>query len=408
MLELLSIPLLVAGGSILFSRAGNWTDRQKLEKIFVRVGLVVKEGDKVKKLRLLRKTPINDDKEIGMEYVYQIPLGISMDEVEEKYAAIRDGINIKREGNQKHVEMDYDGALRIKIYERSIKKKVEFTEELLIGGWNVPIGENHKGFVYHDHEKIPHLLIAGTTRYGKTVFLKNLITSLIAQSPERVKFTLIDLKGGLAFSRFERLKQVHKVATDPFESKDVLLEVEAEIRERLAHYRAHGFEDAKEAKEKIRHFIIVDEGAQISSKGTRDKETRNAKIECERIIDYIASVSGGVGYRLVFATQYPLRENLSPIVKQQCDAKLVFRLQNETASRVAMDAQGAEKLPRKDNTYHGGRAIYMTDAPTEVQTPFIDNDTIEKLISPHKVVKTVEVYDADQPGENRTDIIEFR
>lgn len=404
MIEFLIPPLLIGVGTFFFSKK-MWSDQQKIEKVLEL--LEIKEGERIKKFKLLRKDPIQGDFEIGTEYVYKIPLKSSMDKIESVHAAIRDGINIKREGNQKHVEMEYDGALKIKVYEQYVPKQVEYNMELLkmCNAWSVPLGKTFDGYVFHDFELIPHMLVAGTTRYGKTVYLKNLITTLAHKHPEEVIFSLIDLKGMLAFSRFENLRQVKYTASDGYESLEILMHVVNEMNFRMKSYRGK-YEDVKEAGLRDRHFIIVDEGAQLSSKQTKDKELRKVLMECERLLEEIARLGAGLGYRLIYATQYPLRENLPPNVKMNCDAKLVFRLQNEIASRVVMNENGAEKLPRKKGKYQGGRAIYMTDAPLLVQTPFIKNETIDRLLEPYKVVVTNEHHPEEQ-REDRADFIEF-
>jgi hypothetical protein len=173
------------------------------------------------------------------------------------------------------------------------------------------------------------------------------------------------------------------------------------MNNRMKKFRGK-YEDVKEANISERHFIIIDEGAQLSSKQTKDRELRKVYAECEALLEKIAALGAGLGYRLIYATQYPLRENLLPNVKINYDAKLVFHLQNDIASRVVMNENGAEKLPRKEGSYQGGKAIYMTDAPLLVQTPFITNDTIDKLIEPYKVVKTMNTM---QKGQERKEQI---
>ncbi|WP_273130045.1 FtsK/SpoIIIE domain-containing protein [Bacillus weihaiensis] len=397
-------PFLLAAGALWLGRR-NWSDQDKIQKILE--VLEVREGDKVRKFKLLRKDFINDDKSLGVEYVYKIPLKVSMDDIERLYPKLRDGINVKREGKQKHVEIEYDGALKIKVYENPVPDKVEYNRELiqLCKKWQVPLGDTFEGSVFHDFDSIPHMLVAGTTRYGKTVYLKNLITTLTVNHPEEVIFSLIDLKGMLAFARFENLRQVKYTASNAYEAMEVLTHVVTEMNTRMSKFRGR-YEDVKEANISQRHFIIVDEGAQLSSKQTKDKNLRKVLAECERLMEEVARLGAGLGFRLIYATQYPLRENLPPNIKMNCDAKLVFRLQNDIASRVVMNQDGAEKLPRKKGAYQGGRAIYMTDAPLLVQTPFITNETIEELIEPYKVVKNDEYNRKKQP-EERTDFVEF-
>lgn len=396
------IPFFIAAGAVWMGRR-KWSDQDKIEKVLEMAE--VKEGDRVEKFKLLRKDPINGDRDLGVEYVYKIPLKSSMDKIEAIYPSLRDGINIKREGQQKHVEIEYDGALRIRVFEQGMKNEVPYSL-LSVKGWCVSLGLSYQGEVLHDFSKIPHMLISGTTRYGKTVFLKNVITTLIVTQPELASFTLIDLKGGLAFNRYKNLRQVKETANDVAETYLALKNVLTSMTERIDEFREKGYENLEESPYEDRHFIIIDEGADMSSHRITNVKLKKVHVACESMICEIARKGGGVGYHLLFATQYPLRENLPPDVKINCDAKLVFRLQNGKASETVMNETGAEKLPRKKGSYQGGRAIYMTDAPLIVQTPFITNDTIEKLIEPYKVVKTDE-HSPEGAGEEGADFVEF-
>jgi S-DNA-T family DNA segregation ATPase FtsK/SpoIIIE len=123
-----TLPFILAAGAVWLGRK-NWSDKDKSEKILEL--LEIKEGDKVRKFKLLRKDFILGDNELGMEYVYKIPLKTSMDQVEQIYSKLRDGINIKREGNQKHVEVSYDGVLKMRVYDKPIPKEVEYNRELV-------------------------------------------------------------------------------------------------------------------------------------------------------------------------------------------------------------------------------------------------------------------------------------
>jgi DNA segregation ATPase FtsK/SpoIIIE, S-DNA-T family len=65
--------------------------------------------------------------------------------------------------------------------------------------------------------------------------------------------------------------------------------------------------------------------------------------------------------------------------KQNSDAKLCFRVQSGTASRVVLDSDGAENLPEIK-----GRAIYqMADKRIVIQTPLITPEIIQETITPY-------------------------
>lgn len=423
---LLSIAGCTAMGGLLaytVTDHGGTTEAGKIQRIAARCGLIIKEQGKTHTIQLLRRRRHS----WGAEYVYRIPLGLSFEDFRKKQHYLEDGLNHKRglfdltlddiktlrlrsdlldqikkllssKKGRKEVLMEYDGTLRIKIYNDPMPELYALTDEALADcrGWAVCLGWAREGIVYHDFDKIPHMVAAGTTRYGKSVFLKNVITTLIHNHPNTVKLTLLDLKGGLAFNRFKNCRQVETVAKDVTESLAALKNVHAAILARQREYLAAGHEDIREAKEKTRHFIIVDEAAELASKGEGNPAIKAMKVQIEHILAEIARIGGGLGFRLIFATQYPTADTLPRQIKQNCDARLCFRLQTDIASQVVLDEPGAEDLPLIK-----GRAIYQTDRKLIVQTPLIENAFIDKVITPHITFKPrrEEPDDAGSPAE---------
>jgi hypothetical protein len=404
---------IAAGGLVGYTylnQSGGTSEAAKIQRIAANCGLVVKEKGATRTIQLLRKSKHR----WGTEYAYRIPLGLSFMDFERKRDHLQDGLNNKHSileislddvkninlrGNiiqqirdilakkqkiSKTIEMEYDGLLKIKVYKNGLSEFIPFDDSLFnrCNDWEVPIGFSMNEFIPHNFDTIPHMIVAGATRYGKSVFLKSVITSLIHRKPNEVKFTLIDLKGGLAFNRFRNLSQVETVAKDVDEALEALKQIRSSMKLRQAEFLAKGYEDIKEASAKERHFIIVDEAAELSSPGEVDKETRRKKVECESVISEIARIGGGIGYRLLYCTQYPTNETLRSQVRQNCGARLCFLLETSAASLAVLDETGAESLPLIK-----GRGIYRTDRKQIVQTPFITNDFIDKTIKPHITMK---------------------
>ncbi|PAE20477.1 hypothetical protein CHH80_10710 [Bacillus sp. 7504-2] len=395
-------------------------DGEKIKKIAVNCGLTVKEGTEIKTIQLYRKK--NHD--WGSEYIYRIPLGLSFSDFEKKLDHLRDGLNNRkgivnpmeflkldwkknvvsqirsiydnRYTSEKDVELSYDGMLHVKILDREIPVRVDFEEKMITEciDWEVPLGESRYGFINHDMER-GHITLAGATRKGKTVFLKLLITSLIHQQPGNTKLTLIDLKGGLAFTRFKNAKQVSEVATNLDEALSALIKVKTEMDEMKGWFDKNGSEDIKEAGIDTRHFIVIDEAAQISPNIITGKEEKEKARKCEEALSEIARIGAGLGFRLIYCSQYPTSDVMNKQIKQNCDTVITYKLRDGVASRVVLDESGAEKLQ------FAGRAIYKTpDGVQIVQTPFITNEQIEKRIKPHIVVKPrKEVPDEHQKGK---------
>ncbi|WP_409276374.1 FtsK/SpoIIIE domain-containing protein (plasmid) [Neobacillus sp. SCS-31] len=374
-------------------------DADKILKIAENCGLYKKD----EKIRLYRRNYNKEGK--FTEYAFKIPLGLELKDFQDKYGKFKDGLNNRsvrriilkdfknlkldrtlpkqiqailnnRVRQNKEIEMEYDGMLIMRVYDEGLPAEMHYDDELLkkVKGWEVPIGVTFKEFVVHDFESLQMLVIAGMTRYGKTVFLKNAITTLINNHPENVKFTLIDLKGGLAFSRFMACKQVNTVAKNCPETLAALEAIHTELLARQEHFLANGWEDIGEAGWKERHFVVIDEGAEIA--GFEDREER---LRATHLIGEIARIGAGLGYRLIFATQYPTADVFPRQVKANTSAALCFKLKNSTQSLVVLDRAGAEDLP----VGLKGRAIYQTDREQLVQTPFIKNSFIDIKIKPH-------------------------
>ncbi|RSL29057.1 cell division protein FtsK [Salibacterium salarium] len=403
---------LIMGGVAAFAQTKgsgglSLSDHEKIRRIFANCNLVVREGGQTKTIRIHARRRIKD----GMEYVYQLPLGLSYERVRECLPVIQDGLNtkqtldvvdfealrdlrldrtilrqlqalIRRERHRKEVTADFDGMLRLRVHNRPLTEFYEYDDELLAkcNGWQVPVGMARDGLLWNDFEKYPHIIVAGATDKGKSVFLKNVITTIIGNKPTDASFTLIDLKDGMGFARFQDCTQVFgDVAKDPTEAVEALRKVKQYVTAKNEKHRGNGYEDVKEAGDPARHFVIIDEAAELSSAGETDKETKKALVEAESLIKYIGRCGRSAGVRLVYATQYPTNETLPSQVRQNISARVCFKLETNRASLAALDESGAEDLPATK-----GRAIYRNaDGKTIVQTPYIDNQYIAEKITPH-------------------------
>lgn len=422
--EIVSTSAAVSLLGLSYLKRSELDDGEKIKKIALNCGLFVKEGKEVKSMQLLRK----GRHEWGTEYIYRIPLGLSFSDIEKKTDNLRDGLNNrkgrvdlmaftkidfrsnivaqlkeliqKRFVSEKDIEMSYDGTLHIRVLDREMPANFEFKKSMLgkCIDWEIPLGETRYGFIHHDMEK-GHITLAGATRKGKTVFLKLMIAALINNQPENTKLTLIDLKGGLAFTRFKNAKQVETVATNLDEALLALQSVKNEMEHVKGWFDKNGCEDIKEAGIDTRHFIIVDEAAQISPQILTGKEEKEKARKCEEALSEIARIGAGLGYRLIYCSQYPTADVMNKQIKQNCDTVITYKLRDAVASRVVLDESGAEKLA------FAGRAIYKTpDGVQQVQTPFINNDQIEEIIRPHIVIKSRKedpaVEEAKKDGDN--------
>ncbi|CRK80284.1 FtsK/SpoIIIE domain-containing protein [Neobacillus massiliamazoniensis] len=249
--------------------------------------------------------------------------------------------------------------------------------------WIIPIGKK-RNVMYHNFEHYPHLLVGGTTRFGKTVFLKSTFVSILMTNPDRVRFIILDLKGGLEFWKYRNLPQVLTVAPDLLEAAKALDHVYKLIKLDEERFRKNGWSNITDTPLKERTFIIVDEGAELSPKLVSKDFKKYAEL-CQVYLGEIARIGGGLGYRLIYATQYPTAEAVPQQVKMNMVARLAFRIADNIGSRVILGETGAEELEPVP-----GRAIYKLAEKHKIQCPYISDKTIGGYLN--------------ELGKDRTDI----
>ncbi|WNS74224.1 FtsK/SpoIIIE domain-containing protein [Bacillus sp. DTU_2020_1000418_1_SI_GHA_SEK_038] len=391
----------LVGYSFLQKQGGGVNDAAKIQRICTNNGLTVKENGEKKTMQLLRRSKIKDGgKVVGTECAFRIPLGLSFHDFENKKDNIQDGINNKqaipnisfqdiktlrldrnlimdiktllnkKKQLKKEIELSYDGVLKIKVFDEPLITKFDY-EKGITDGWMVPVGKSRSGWIIHDFEKKAHIIVAGTTDFGKSNWVNCTINTLLTNKGDDVSFTLIDLKGGLEFNRYRHLKQVKAYAPDVEEARKALQSAVNQMDKVTEYLLEKGFSNVKEAGFKDRHFIVIDEAADMAD----DKD-------CQKLLKDIARKGRASGLRLIYTTQYPTAETISSQVKRNCIGRLCFVLDTATASQVVLDQGGAEKLSAIQ-----GRALYKDLGLIEVQTPYISNQTIKETIQPHITFK---------------------
>lgn len=383
MIEWLALPLSLLG--VAFIPKKKMSDEKKIEEIFQNRKVAVKKGESLQYPKLKQKTT----KDTYTTYLYSLPLGIPTEAIETILPAFKEGLN-------KEIEFEFDnGLFRIDVFETELPKKWDYDDKLIREGtWEVPIGKNHTGILYHDFEKYCHLLNGGVTRFGKTVFMKGIMNTLILNNPQDVEIYVLDLKAGLEFYKYKSLPQVREVACDVFESAKLLSEITQDLKKREGEFRQKGYTNIIDTPIKKRTFIFVDEGAELSPNIVKDKKAKKYAEFCQACLSEIARIGGGLGYRLIYGTQYPTKEAVPMQVKMNIVARMSFVCASQVASRVLLDETGAEDLPSIP-----GRAIYMIEKKRTVQVPYIDDKMMFKMMEERKDA----ILNTGKSGEYTTD-----
>lgn len=215
-------------------------------------------------------------------------------------------------------------------------------------------------------DKMPHILIAGTTGSGKSVLLNAWITTfLIRTKPEDLRLILVDPKrveltlyNGIPHLLTEVVVDVQKIISA---LKWTVREMENRYKE-FAKNGARNLEgyNAIEGIEKKPYIIfVIDELADLMM---------FAPGEAEDHITRIAQMARATGIHLLIATQRPSVDVITGLMKANIPARVAFNVSSMIDSRVIIDMPGAEKLLGR------GDMLYLPPdqaKPRRIQGPFV-------------------------------------
>jgi len=228
----------------------------------------------------------------------------------------------------------------------------------------VVLGKNIEGKPrVADLSKMPHLLVAGATGSGKSVFVNSLIMSILFKArPDEVRFIMIDPKM-LELSVYNEIPHLLlPVVTDP---KKAALALKWGVNEMERRYQLMSdvsvrnidgynskIEQAAKVGEEIKAkepggseeivcevfpyiVIIVDELADLMMTAGR---------EVEGYIMRLAQKARAAGIHLILATQRPSVDVLTGVIKANFPTRIAFQVASRTDSRTILDSNGAENL----------------------------------------------------------------
>lgn len=239
------------------------------------------------------------------------------------------------------------------------------------------LGKDIAGKVmFADLDRMPHLLIAGSTGSGKSVCINDIIISMIYKSaPSDVRMILIDPKvvEMKVFSTLPHL--LLPVVTDPKKAAGALKWAVLEMEQRyqkMAAKNARGldrYNSLVEPEEKLpRIVIVIDELADLMMVAAKD---------VEESICRIAQLGRASGIHLIVATQRPSTDIITGLIKANIPSRIAFMVSSAVDSRVIMDESGAEKLLGKgDMLFHANGA----SKPVRAQAAFVSDEEVERVM----------------------------
>jgi S-DNA-T family DNA segregation ATPase FtsK/SpoIIIE len=204
--------------------------------------------------------------------------------------------------------------------------------------------------------RMPHLLIAGATGAGKSVFINTLVLSILYKaSPEEVRLLLVDPKR-IELSTYNDIPHLlYPIITNPQEATAGLRWAVAEMERRYELLARLGVRNIKSFNQRLARqgppppltpdeppleplpyvVIIIDELADLMMVSSK---------EVEALITRLAQMARAAGIHLVLATQRPSVDVITGLIKANFPARISFKVTSRVDSRTILDQQGAEHL----------------------------------------------------------------
>lgn len=235
------------------------------------------------------------------------------------------------------------------------------------------IGENRK-FHYEDIRDFPHLIVCGATGGGKSVYMNQVLCTLITRNtPDQLQVVLIDLKGGLEFSNYNGIPHLMRPPIiKPGDVPDALQALQVEIEKRFAMMLNSGCKDIsvwnQTKPNKMPYLVVIfDEIARLMLVPELAKKT-------EALVDIATAQGRAAGVHLFLCTQVVSSKVISTLIRGNITHRVVFAT-DETGSMVALGNHLAKDIPGM------GRMIYKSgNNYHQLQAPMITNEQIEEAI----------------------------
>lgn len=240
-------------------------------------------------------------------------------------------------------------------------------------GLNFPLGVSNTGRqLFADLSKLPHLLIAGSSGSGKSVFVHSLLCSLLrSHAPARLQLALHDAKF-VELAAYRAVPHLLQGITNDAEGLMALLEhLCSEMDSRYKRFAATGARDIAGYKPALpRIVLLIDELADAVA----DKQARK---HIEPLLVRLAQKARAAGIHLVLSTQRPSEQVMSTLLRVNIPARVAFSVADNASSRVILNRGGAELL------LGSGDGLYVDrdSSITRFQSAFVSDEDIEQAVS---------------------------
>ena len=303
----------------------------------------------------------------------------------------------------------YIGIEMVNVDRRTVRYQTLMSNPSFVNSrYAIPLalGVNISGeAMYYDLAKMPHMLVAGRTGSGKSVFVQSIITSIVYHfTPDKCKLMIVDPKA-VDFAAWDNIPHlITPVVTDATEAVNALKWSVRDMEDRYQKLKKMGVRNIGEYNEKVSKLresgevlteqvvvgtdpetgefefetkavdlsdmaylvIIIDEVADLMTIARKD---------VEMCVQRLAQKARAAGIHLVMATQRPSADVITGVIKANFPTRISFQARSSIDSMTTLGEKGAEQLlPQGDMLFsEAGRA------PVRIHAALVDNEEVNRI-----------------------------
>jgi len=243
----------------------------------------------------------------------------------------------------------------------------------------IALGRNVSGApVYADIAEGPHVLVAGATGTGKTIFLNSLILSLLYKyTPDQLRMIMVDPKR-VEFQNYNDIP--HLLCPVIFDATKTINALQWLVREMERRFEIFSGVSSRNIGSYNQNKTVVANGAQLPYivfvvDELADLMAAKGK-ELEAGIVRLAQMARATGIHLVLATQRPSVEVITGLIKANVPTRITFQVSSQIDSRTVIDTSGAEKLlGAGDMLFSSAKSAKLS----RIQGPYVSEKEVKKV-----------------------------
>ncbi len=341
--------------------------REKHQRLFTAIGLKNGEGHTPvlvykRKIDAFKEEYVFDSKYIGksefeskkerLEGAFEKPLG-----------------SIEYGKTQKFIKLIFNSD--------KLPTRVTLSELFLIkdlGEGEFIVGKSSAGIVTETISDLPHMLVAGATGGGKSVFFKQTLACLLKTTP-MLQLYIIDLKRGLEAVDFKAAPSV-VIVKNLQDAAALLSKLVKKMEGRFDYLEKSGKKEINPTKDKMERIVVaIDECSVLLAKRDRSDPEIDSAVQARFYVESIAKLGRAAAINLILATQKIEKDTIPTAVQENINGRMVFKANTQHGSLAPLGSTDALHLPDIP-----GRGIWKSGNMQEtIQAPLISEKEVREI-----------------------------